>query len=75
MCVHIMYMHTCIYMQLDVWRGMGMIVYMCMSIYMHMSTRIMKLIDVLVLNIFNQHILYMSLCLKCIHTYIPFRSL
>ncbi len=39
MRVH-MYMHICMYV--DMW--MSMIVYiLCMSIYMHMSTRIIKL--------------------------------
>ncbi len=36
-------------MHVDVWIGMGMIVYICMSIYMHMSTVIIKSMDALII--------------------------
>ncbi len=43
-------------MYVDVWIGMGMIVYICMSIYMHMSTRIIKLMDAFIIYLISQHI-------------------
>ncbi len=44
-----MYMHICMHM--DVHIGMGMIAYICLSIYWHMSTPIIKFMDV--------HIIYL----------------
>ncbi len=45
-----MYMHVCIHV--DVWMGMGMIVYICMSLYVHMSTLI-KLMDVIIIYLIS----------------------
>ncbi len=39
----------CVCVSVDVWNGMGKIVFICMSIYMHMSTLIIKLMDVLII--------------------------
>ncbi len=43
------YMHACG----DVWIGMGVIVYICMTIYMYMSTLNIKLMDVLIIYLIS----------------------